>query len=464
MTIMKSCNNLIDRQLIILRQVLTTGLFEKVERLFNLAADIVTPIAAVVGSLIAVVLAIKTDSLQIFLASFIWILALIICYYIGSKLQNACEKTLRNNPSSIANQEYLDVISVITLVGAMASFLLGIFFAVKFSYFQAFVIGLGIALLLIYSAWLTLQPSLVTTYVQESSSAGIDAIAILVLTSKIYLRSNKVLFGLLAVVGTILLVQALFNSFGEPYEILMGGAQGLLGFILVIVGLTAPFMCYVGFVLGYMLLDVMRSLLGIGKPNLPVQDFAPTNPGEPSGSSVSGPLVKKIILALIAVIVGLTVVIKGKELYNDYQIKAEARQAEEEKQKAEEEALKAAEAAEKSRVEAFVTNARKYVKKPAIDLVLDPQINGLFRQILGSDTSTFEGFFTQSNEVTEVDGLLLASGCRKDQCEQFKALAVVDLSGTKVFTVVIINGEPRFFGIQAADAPPAVKKWAMSSR
>lgn len=461
---MESCNKFIDQKLDQLRHILTIGLFEKVERFFIVVAEIATPLAAVLGSLIALVLAIKTDSLQIFLASFAWIFTLVICYYIGGKLQNACHKTLESNPSSIGNQEYLDVVTVLNLIGAAASLLAGVYFAVKFSYLQAFVIGFGIALLLTYSAWLTLQPALLTTYVQESSSAGLDAIAILVLANKIYLRSNKIIFGLLTAIGTVLLVQALFNSFGEPYEILMGGFQGLLGFILVIAGLTAPFACYVLFVFSYMLLDVMRSMLGLGKPNLPIKASELQSDAASSEPSISADTAKKIGLVLIALIVGLTTIIKGKDLYNDYQAKAEVRRLEEEQKKAEEAAQKAAAEAEIARIEAFTNNARKYVKKPSLDLVLDTQINGLFREIFGNNTSAFEGYFAESTEVTETEDLLLAPGCRKDQCDQYKALAIVDLKGTKVSAIVIMGSDVRMFGIQEAEAPAAVKKWLMANR
>lgn len=462
---MESCNKFIDQKLDQLRHILTVSLFVKVEKFFIVVAEIATPLAAVLGSLIALVLAIKTDSFQIFLASFAWILTLVVCYYIGGKLQNACHKTLESNPSSIGNQEYLDVVTVLNLVGAATSLLAGIYFAVKFSYLQAFLIGFGIALLLTYSAWLTLQPALLTTYVQESSSAGLDAIAILVLANKIYLRSNKIIFGLLTAIGTVLLVQALFNSFGEPYQIMMGGFQGLLGFILVIAGLTAPFACYVLFVFSYMLLDVMRSMLGLGKHNLPIKTTEqPHIDAVSSEPSISSDTVKKIGLILISLIVGLTIVVKGKDLYNDYQAKAEVHRMEEEQKKAEEAAQKAAAEAEAARIEAFTNNARKYVKKPSLDLVLDTQINGLFREIFGNNTSAFEGYFAESTEVTEADDLLLAQGCRKDQCDQYKALAIVDLKGTKVSAIVIMGSDVRMFGIQEADAPAAVKKWLMANR
>jgi hypothetical protein len=273
------------------------------------------------------------------------------------------------------------------------------------------------------------------------------------------------LFGLLTVIGTVLLVQALFNSFGEPHEILSGGLQGVLGFVLVISGLLTPFLCYVAFVFSYMLLDVFRALLGLGKPNLPVEDFANSVANNDSNSpGISGEMAKKIGLVLIAVIVGLTVIIKGKELFNEYQVKAEARRIEEDRQKAEEDAKKAAEDAEKAKVENFAKNARQFLKKPAIDLVLDQQINEGFRQIFRSDISAFEAFFAESNEVTEVDGLLLASGCRKNQCDQYKGLAIVDLKNAKVFAVLVLNNDVRSFGLSEEDQPPAVKKWILANR
>lgn len=66
MNLMLSCNKAIDALLHKLRSALTASLFEKVEAFFNTVASIATPVAALVGALIALVIAIKVDSLQIF--------------------------------------------------------------------------------------------------------------------------------------------------------------------------------------------------------------------------------------------------------------------------------------------------------------------------------------------------------------------------------------------------------------
>ncbi len=502
MNLMLSCSKAIDTQLRKIRSALTPGLFEKVEAFFNTVAGIATPVAAVVGTLIALVIAIKVDSLQIFLGGFVWIFALVICYYIGSKLQSACQSTLQNNPSSIAGQEYLDIVAVLNGVGAVVALLVGTYLSIQLSAMQPFFLGLALSLVLIYTVWLTLNPALITTYVQPSSSAGVDAIAILVLVSKIYLRANKVFFGLFPAIGCVLLLNSFLQSFGEPDAILTGSIAGLIGFIFVIMGLLAPMMCYLFFIFSYMLLDVVRSILAMGayasaqsQPAV-VQSLTPSNATEPDtsvsasgqpqqavvqpltpanetepGKGVSAEMVKKIVIGLVILILGLIVIIKGKDFYADYQVKSKERRVEDERKKSEDERKKSEEqerqsreAAEAARVSAFADNARKYVNKPALDLILDPQINGQFRGIFRENTSDFEAYFAESQNVREVDGLLLGSGCRMDQCDQFRALAVVDLNNTRSYAVVLMRGNVRYFGASEETLPPAVKKWVVSHK
>jgi hypothetical protein len=214
-----------------------------------------------------------------------------------------------------------------------------------------------------------------------------------------------------------------------------------------------------------MLLDVLRSILGMGKPNSPAKTMSVAPAEDPLPEiNISADTLKKIGLVVVFLVIGLTVTIKGKEYFNEYQAKAEISLIAEEQKKAEEEALKAAEAAEAARIEAFAQNVRPYVNKPALDLVLNKEINGLFRKIFGNNTSAFEAYFEESNTVTEIDGLLLASGCRKDECSNYKALAIIDLKATKVSAIVITGKEVGMFEIEEANAPAAVKKWLLSNR
>jgi hypothetical protein len=191
------------------------------------------------------------------------------------------------------------------------------------------------------------------------------------------------------------------------------------------------------------------------------------------GASLSSDVVKKIIVGIVAVVVILFGVIKGRELYADYQVKAEAQRLEAEQKKAQEDALKAEEeakaaaaAVEAAKVAAFAKNARELIGKSSLDLILDQQINERYRVIFSGDNlAAFEKFFSSPAEVKEDGGLVMGAGCNKDACNVNKALAVVDLKTSKVYALAFYNNKVNYFGLsndEIAALPASVKKWALS--
>jgi len=491
MNLMLNINKKIDNQLVNVKQILTESLFVRLEGFFIQLAEYSTPIAAIIGAVIGLVIAIKTDSLSIFFGGFIWIFILILFHYIGSKLQNACQSTIENNPSSVASQDYLDVISLINLVGALISLIGGAYIAIKMSSFTPLLIGICLSLVLIYTIWVTLNPSLVSTYVEPSSSAGVDAIAILVLTNKIYLRANKIFFGLFPTIGAILLVNALYNSFGDPTALLSGGIYGAIGFVLVLAGLISPFLCYLIFIFSYMFLDVLRSILSLGKVH---DELTPRSSGyqystpapnavpEPS-TQISAKVIQRVVIGTVVLIAMVAIGIKGKEYYIEYQqkveierIAADMKKAEDErvaKEKKDEDERMAKEkkdeedrlAKEKIRIEAFVSKAKKHLNGSSLDLLLEPDINLAFRDLLRTPENmrAFESYFSNAEKVTEAEGLIIGQGC-KDACDIYKAFMIVDVKTGKV--AAAINGGDRmmYFGENEQSAPPLMKKWVMSVR
>ena len=115
LNIMNLSNAYIDGLLARLRNTLTVSLFATVESFFLQLAAVAAPVAAVLGALIAVVVDIKVDSLALFLGGAGWALAVVIMYYVGSKLLKSCANTIASNPSNIGSQEYLDVIAFLNL-------------------------------------------------------------------------------------------------------------------------------------------------------------------------------------------------------------------------------------------------------------------------------------------------------------------------------------------------------------
>lgn len=482
-------NGLIDRLLGNLKQWMTAQLFERTEAAIAGLAKFATPVAALLGALIGIILAIKVDSLGMFLVAFAWLFVVILLYYVGSKLQTTCESTIRNNPFSIASQELLDIFVVVTGVFAVLALFAGLYFSVKASSLYPFVLGVTGGFVLAYFAWLLMHPHLVTTYVESSSSAGMDAIAYFSLGNKMFLRTNKLLFGLLPTAAAVLLAQSLFKVFGSPGEVLHGGLQGVMGFLLLILGLLAPLAAYLIFIISYMLLDVMRAILVMGasvskagNPQPAAVDAASRDAVDrptdgvagvpPAQFEVSGALLKRVGIGFVAVCVLLFGAIKGQEYWAEYQEKrAEQRAAEAERkeQEARQQAQAAAEAArleaEKQKLAGLVAAARKHVGKPALDLVLETEVNRRLREALRANMSEFENFFSESTPVQELDGLVMGEGCVKGACEMNKAMAVVDTATGEVFAAVLLGGsDVRYLGIEEEKVPAAVKKWVLTHR
>lgn len=487
MDLMALCNNYIDKTLIGIRNILSAELFEKTENFINNLAKFATPICAFVGALILIVLAIKTDSLMLFLASFAWIFFVVILYYIGSKLQSTCQSTINNNRFSIASQELIDTLITVNCVFAIIFFIAGFYFSIKTSDFNPLIFGTVGSLVTIYFVWILLHPHLVTTYVESSTSAGLDAIAYLSLGNKMFLRTNKLFFGLLPSIAAVLLIKNLFKVFGDSSEILNGGIQGAIGFVMIILGLLSPLIAYLYFIFTYLILDVMRSILVMGSVN--VQNDDNFNKNQTSGTlaevtqdlelknnatqnvKISPLFIQKIAIGIFIVLLVLFGGIKGQVYYKEHQAKVEAERVEEARKKAIEEeklsieiALKAKMDAEKQKLNNFLVIVRNYIGKPALDLVLEPEINKRFKDIFGNNLSSYENYFTDSGLVVEGSGLIVGQGCIKATCDNNKSLVVVDINTGDVYTAIVNGTNVKYYGIPEENVSPEVKKWVMANK
>ena len=480
-------NKFIDKTLIGIRRLLSSELFEKTEEFINNLAKFATPICAVLGALISIILAIKTDSLILFIASFGWIFFLILLYYIGSKLQSTCKSTITNNPFSIASQELIDTMIVVNCVGAILFFMAGFYFSIKASDFYPIILGTVGSLVTIYFVWILLHPHLVTTYVESSTSAGLDAISYFSLGNKMFLRTNKLLFGLLPSIAAILLLKTLFNVFGDSSEILSGGIQGAIGFIMIIIGLLSPLIAYLFFIFSYMILDVLRSILVMGSANgqndrnntksyiLPASQETKSETESKNDSiqslNISPATIKNVTIGIVVILLLIFGGIKGQEYYKEYQVNAEIQQADEARKKAIEEEKKAIEIAEKGRIESekqklneFLIKVRKHIGKPALDLVLEPEVNRKFKDILGSNLSAYENYFSDSGAVVERNGLIVGQGCIKASCDSYKSLVVIDTNTGEIYTAVVNGASAEYIGTSEDNVSPEVKKWVIENK
>jgi hypothetical protein len=424
---------------------------------------------------------------MLFIASFGWVICIVLLYYIGSKLQSTCQSTINNNRFSIASQELIDTLITVNCVCAIIFFIAGFYFSIKTSDFNPLIFGAIGSLVTIYFVWILLHPHLVTTYVESSTSAGLDAIALLSLGNKMFLRTNKLFFGLLPSIATFLLLNNLFKVFGDSSEILDGGIQGAVGFILIAVGLLSPLIAYAYFIFTYLILDVMRSILVMGSVNVENNEGVNINPKLNTSTeilheleeknntthklNISPVIIKNISIGFFILVILLFGGIKGQTYYKEHQEKVESERVEEARKKALEEEKQLIEIASKAKIEAekqklniFLDNVRKYVGKPALDLVLEPEINRKFKDIFGNNLSSYENYFTDSGVVVEGSGLIVGQGCIKATCDNNKSLVVVDTTTGAVYTAIVNGANAKYYGTPEENVSPEVKKWVMSNK
>lgn len=497
---MELMNGFIDVRLRQVRTALTQTIFLALEKLFILTAGYTTPLAAAVGVLIGIVIAIKIDSFIIFSAGILWIGVLIFCYYIGSKARLLCLITISNNQSSISNQAFLDIGTFISLATALSLLVGGIYFSIKTDSLTVFLLCIGGSVAMAYLMWLMLQPQLISIGVEPSTSAGMDGISIVVLVYKMYLRISTVLFGVLPAVGTALLVHALYIAFGNPEALIEGGIAGVLGFVLVLGGLLAPVVIYISFIISYLFFDVLRSILMVGKlaslissndeaKNAQAKSQENALPSDISDAPKEVPVLtstqaKRILIGILGICLAVFLVIQGNAFYTEFQAKQEAARIAEERKQAEEELAAAQRAEEERRIaeirkeesermareaqiaSELLAQARKHIGGNGLDLLLEPLVYAAAREALNSDSNmqAVENFIFNSENVIETDGLISVNGCSRYNCDAEKVIITVDSVSAKVGVAVKTDDRIFYFGYSEADSPSLVKKWVISLR
>lgn len=463
------------------RRTLDKNFFTTQEENFERAAAWAAPLSAVLGLLFSLVAAIKGDSFRIFLLGIVWVFVVCIGYFIGKQFLAACRKMILNNPSTISSGAFLETVGLLLVVTLFAVVAGSLYLSIETSTVEPLLAGLFASVAIAYSICLVFNPSLISTSISAESTAGDDALAIMVVFYKMAVRLTGIVFGSSLVVGSLLLVTSIFKLLdGDVSEMIGGGLQSLTGALFTVGGLAYPFGIYITFVFFYLFIDICRAILSLHNRQAPsAQPAPPADDDAPGadGSGVSPEMMKRVLVIALGVVVLAVVGMKGKQYYEEYRERAAIEQAQEEqaalaaeqaKQEeaarlaAEQEQKRAAAAAEAERV-AFAAAVQPYVGKSSLDLVRAPGVNELFREIFGGQYDSFEGLLGKPQAVTSAEGFLLAPGCSATDCVNDKALAVVDVQQRKVFAITSSYGQLTLHGIESEALPAAVTNWVSAN-
>jgi hypothetical protein len=257
-------NQLIERLINSFKAWLTPDFFRANEVALVRAASYATPVAAVTGFLFGIIAAIKMDSFLAFALGVIWVVVLAIAYYVGSSFLETCRRTIENSRTTISSQEFLNTSALLMIVAFVLVLGFGAYLSIAASNLMALQWALPLAIALLYYACLFLNPSLMSTDFQPGATAGEDALSILIIFSKAAIRLAGIVFGLMAIIGSLLLLYSLVNLFSEGAEQMMyGGLQSVGGATIIVYGLLFPFFIYIGFVFSYLLVDICKAILSL---------------------------------------------------------------------------------------------------------------------------------------------------------------------------------------------------------
>ena len=195
--------------------------------------------------------------------------AVAVLQYVAFRFITANEALVKNNPSRIGSSTFLDCLALILLVLAFVSVVGGVFGTIATMMITPLIPAAISAVALLFGAGIALNPKLCNVEVQESS-AGEEAIGIISYFGKVALVVQQMLFGLLALGGTIAIVLSFFNSsasdmIAASLEAVPGAGAfaSAGGSALLVVACLLPVIYYIAFLFLYLQIDLFRAILGI---------------------------------------------------------------------------------------------------------------------------------------------------------------------------------------------------------
>ena len=119
---MQPSDQLVARLINLFRQAFGPSAFMAAERGLTQLSGFAAAAAALMGFGLALFAAIKTDALSLMLLGVAWVVAVAVLHFIGSRMLVSCALTLRNTPSNVSSQDYLEVLGlscIVVLIGAL---------------------------------------------------------------------------------------------------------------------------------------------------------------------------------------------------------------------------------------------------------------------------------------------------------------------------------------------------------
>jgi len=219
--------------------------------------------AAALGFIFALVVAIRLDSFSAFLYGLAWIVLVFVVQYTAVRFSTAGAKLVENNPASMSSKAFLDCFGFLSFIGGLIVFVFSIIWTIRGAGLSNLFIGIGLFVFLEFLALVAFHPETISTKIVKETSAGQEALGIIVFYLKGVMKLIPIIFGIGILVGTVLLFIDFIGVFGGRFRVESAWANGISqAWQILLIGLL-PFLSYLFFLLYYLAVDVVRSILAI---------------------------------------------------------------------------------------------------------------------------------------------------------------------------------------------------------
>jgi|GEM_PF-1350264 len=257
-------SRLIDALLSKLRSAFPPEVCRKHLALFRTIGHTGTLVAGLLGLIIGIIAAIKSDSFGLFLAGIAWLLCMLIIDYISRRFAQVSEHLVSSTKSYLSSSVYIEAIALLVLVASAALFGFGLYTAIKIGDIDGFVKVGAWSVWLFYIGVLTLNAGeLLNVEIKKELKAEEEGVGLLELGAKstllagLFYFGSGILFGLVDTIWNIL--QATKDDQWFAYA-----AMGTVPYFISIAVIAAlPFLACLVFLILYTSIAAVKSLIRI---------------------------------------------------------------------------------------------------------------------------------------------------------------------------------------------------------
>lgn len=185
-------------------------------------------------------------------------LILVVLQFVADKFISAGDRLIASNPSRLSSAALPDCTALISEITGISLFVMFLFQAATYKSWALIWLGIGLLALFDALAYIAMHPSLVNMQTDKDQTAGQEAIGIMAFFAKMLLRLVPLAFGICGVIGTIGMLFATFSLMRNNTLLPVR-----MSYNLILFGTVLPLVSYIVFAFYHLLIDVLKSLIGL---------------------------------------------------------------------------------------------------------------------------------------------------------------------------------------------------------